>query len=795
MLLHDLRFAFRSLTRRRGFAVVGILLLALGAGANATVLSIVRGVLLRPLPFAWPDALVAVWPGEFVSNDEVAFWRARATRLSAIATISPGWLMALTAGDEPARKITAARVSGNLFSVLGAHAVLGRALLDEDSAPGRERVAVLSDSLWRQQFGARPDVLGHIVQIDQMPHEVVGVLAPGFELLGRADLWIAASYEPGAPRNRQVSGLVIARLREGITADLASAELTRLVPEMRAELKKAADWGETIHAAPLQDSITGTVRPALVLLLAAVGCVLLLGAVNLGTLVLGSAVARARELAVRRAVGASTSHVVRQLLTEQALLALAGSAAGFALARIAFPSLVARMPADLPRQGEIALDWTVFATITAATVGLSMLVAVVPAIVAERAGVQPLLRQQGAGPARQRILGALVAAQVAIAIVLGAGASLMLRSLWNLQQVDPGFEPDHVLTFRLQTTSIHQSLATGAPYLRLVAERLGALPGVTAVGAINHLPMSGYSWTTRVYSPEKPPDPGTELPLVAWRFVDGDYFSAIGVPLLAGRIFTTADIEGAPGVAIVNARLARERFGSVGAALGRRLIQQGGGRPGPFDVEIVGVVGDVRHVGLDKPPAAELYRPLQQTFMFPMQMVVRASGDPALLGSAVRDAAAAVNRAVPVADMQTMPAMMRTSLARPRLLTLLLSVFAAIGALLSVVGLHGVVALRVSQQVRDISVRMVLGASSRSIAAAVIGQGLAYAAGGLLCGIPLAWALAGVMRSVLFEVTVRDPFTLAVLPLLLVGVTVAACYLPARRAVRVDPARIIRAAD
>jgi putative ABC transport system permease protein len=792
MLMHDLNCAFRTLTRRPGFAAVGILLLALGAGANAAVLSVVRSVLLRPLPFAAPDELVAISPGEFMSNDDMAFLRARATRLAQVASISPGWLMAFSSGDDPARKITAARVSGNLFTMAGVTAALGRTLLDGDSAPGRERVAVLSDALWRQQFAASPAAIGWVVQIDQVPHEVVGVLPAGFELLGRADLWIPAVYAPGAPAHRQVSALLIARLRGGTNPDLASGELAGLVPEMRREQRKSSDWGHTMRAVPLRDSITGTIRPALVLLLAAVGCVLLLGAVNLGTLVLGGAVARSRELAVRRAVGASTAHVVRQLLVEQALLALGGSVAGTALAWAAFPSLLARIPADVPRQGEIALDWVVFVTITVATVCLSLVLAVVPAIIGQRSGVQPLLRQHGGGPAPHRALGGLVAAQVALAIVLGAGASLMLRSLWNLQHVDPGFAPDHVLTFRLQSTSSYQSLKTGVPYLRLVTEQVGALPGVSAVGAINHLPMSGYSWSTRVHRPEEPPAPGTEPPLVAWRFVAADYFGAMRIPLLAGRGFADSDTDGSAGVAIVNARLARDRFGSVAAALGQRLIQQGGGRPGPFEVEIVGIVGDVRHLRLDAPPAPEIYRPLQQTFMFPMQMVVRTSGDPGLLAAAVRDAASGVDKSVPVADMQTLPAVLGASLGRPRLLALLLSLFAAIGVVLSVVGLHGVVALRVSQGAREIGVRMALGASPGSIAAAVVGQGLAYAAGGLLCGIPLAWALTRVMRSVLFEVTAGDPVTIAVLPLLLAGVTAAACYIPARRAARVDPVQVIR---
>ena len=391
-------------------------------------------------------------------------------------------------------------------------------------------------------------MLGRIVLIDQVPHEVVGVLDGGFELFGRADLWIAVAYSPGSPPQGQTSGFVLGRLRAGTDEVSLSRELAQLVPEMRRVLHKPDDWGHTIRAVSLRASITGTVRPALLLLLGAVGCVLLLGAVNLGTLVLGGSIARARELAVRTAVGASKAQLVRQLLAEQAVLAAGGSIAGLSLAAAGLPWLVASIPPDVPRQAEIALDGTVFVTIASATLGLSLVMALGPAILAQRSGLQPVLRQRAGTttPARQRALDALVAAQVAIAVVLGVGAGLMLRSLWNLQHVDPGFEPAHVLTFRLQTTSTHQSLAAGVPYLRRATERLAALPGVVAVGAINHLPMSGYSWTTRVHRPESPPAPGTEPPRVAWRFIAGDYFGAMRIPMRAGRTFTDADTEGRP---------------------------------------------------------------------------------------------------------------------------------------------------------------------------------------------------------------------------------------------------------
>jgi len=795
MLVHDVRFGIRNLVRRPGFALTAIVLLALSAGANAAVFSVVRGVLLRPLPFARPDRLVAVWPDQFVSNDEVAFLRARARGLDAIASVSPGWLMALATEDALPLKVTGARVSDNLFTLLGVDAALGRTFAEGESNPGRERVAVLSDTLWRHHFGANPAVLGRSVLVDQVPHEVIGVMPNGVEVLGRGtDLWVPAVYAPGSPQYRQTTALALARLRGGVSVEAASGELAALAGEMRREMGKPEDWGQTLHASDLQESITGKVRPTLLLLLGAVGFILLLGGVNLGTLVLGGSIARARELAVRTAVGASRGLLVRQLLVEQAVLATIGSLAGLALAWSALPLLVARIPPEVPRQTEIALDGVVFVTILTASVGLAVVMALVPALLAMRPGLQPLLRQHAGTdtPGRQRALGGLVAAQVALALVLGIAATLMLRSLWQLQQVDPGFVPAGVLTFRLQTTSSHRTLGTGVPYLERIAERVGALPGVVAIGAINHLPMSGYSWTTSIHRPENPPAPGASAPQVGWRFIWGDYLDAMRIPLLAGRRFSPADTEQSVGVAIVNESLARAQFGSVAAAIGQRLVQQGGGRPGPFVVEIVGVVGDVRHVGLETPPAPELLRPLQQTFMFPMQLVLRTSGDPAALAAALRQAAFEVDSTVPVADLQPLPTVLSASLGRSRLLAFLLSVFAAIGVLLSVVGLYGVVAVRVAQRAREIGIRMALGASPRAMAAAVVRQGIQYALGGLLLGIPMALALARYMNSVIFGITARDPLTFVLLPALLLGVTMVACYLPARRAAGVDPVAVIR---
>lgn len=795
MRSHDLRFAVRHLVRRPLFALTAVTLLALGAGANAAVFSVVRAVLLRPLPFAAPDRLVALWPDTFVSNEDIQFWRERVPSLTAVAGVSPGWLMALVAeGGEPL-KITGARVTGNLFETLGTPAALGRALEHADGTPGRERVTVLSDRLWRQRFAADPRVLGRSVVIDGQPHEVVGVMPAGFELLGeRTDLWVPQPFAPGTPVQRNTYSLALGRLRAGATPESATSDLRSVVPEMRQAFARPDDWGRTVHAASLLDVTTGPVRPALLLLFAAVGLVLLLGAANLGTLVLGRSIERARELAVRSAVGASRGDVLRQLIAEQVVLGVVGALLGLGLARVLLPGLIAAMPADVPRQAEIGLDVTVFVAVLAVSIALTVATAIVPALVAVRPGLQPLLRQHTSTdtPGRQRVLGGLVAAQVALAVVLGIGAGLMLRSMWHLQHVDPGFEPRGVLAFRLQSTSKYRTLATGLPYLQQVGDRLAALPGVTAVGAAGHLPLSGYSWKSPVRRADRPVAAGETVPTVGWRFIWRDYLQVMRMPVLAGRAFTPQDRTGSAPVALVNERLARTYFGSTDAALGQRLVQSGVGGAGETTVEIVGIVGDVRHDALDKPAIAEIFRPLEQTFMFPMHLVLRTSGDPSALAGDVRRIAYDVDATVPVAELQPLTALLSGTLGRPRLLAFLLTVFAAAGLLLSIVGLYGVVAVRVRQREREIGIRMALGASAGRMAGNVVTHGLVHAMTGVAIGVPIALGLGRFMESQVFGVTTRDPLTFTLLPLALTMVAVAACYLPARRAAKVDPVVAIR---
>lgn len=795
MRFPDLSLAVRSIFRRPGFAAVAIALLALGSGANAAVFSVVRGVLIRPLPFPDADRVVAVWPNQFISNEDLSYWRERTHSFSEIAAQSPGWMMGLVAGGGEPIKVTAGRVSDNLFKTLGASAALGRTIEPGNATPGQHSVAVLSDSLWRSRFNADPSIIGRGIQLDQEPHTIIGVMPPGFEVFGPGtDLWAPLPWVPGNAQFKATFSQGVARLAPGVSPDAATRELADLVPAMRKDLGRPNTWGQAIRVQTFQDAITGDVRPALLILLGAVGLILLLAAVNLGTLVLGRSIERVGEMALRTALGASRGRLIKQLITEQAVLAVCGATAGIAVARVALPALVSRIPPEVPHVGQISLDWTVLVSVLAASIAVSIIVALLPAALAARPNVQSLLRQSHTTetPGRRRALGSLVAVQIALAVVLGIGSMLMLRSLWNLQRVDPGFTATNVMTFRLQTTSKYRALTNGLPYLELMRERVAALPGVVDVGLIAHLPMSGYSWTTNARRSDQPLAPGETAPTVGWRFIHGSYLQAMRIPLKYGRGFADSDITTSTPVGLINETMARQFYNDPSLAVGQTMVLRSGRTGADETVLIAGVVGDVRHRGLDREPMPELFRPLTQTFMFPMAMVVRTAGPPEQIAAAVRQAAFEIDPVVPVAEMQPYTTMIAGTLGRPRLLSFLLTIFAAAGLALGLIGVYGVVAYRVRQREREIGIRLALGARPSTMAKRVVAQGVQHAVAGIAIGLPAAFLLSRVMSSMVFGITARDPLTFTALPVLIVCVTTLACYLPARRAARVDPVVAIK---
>ena len=789
----DLRYAVRSLRRRPGFTTVAILTLALGIGANAAIFSAVRGILLRPLPFREPDRLVAFNAEQFIANAELLYLREHARTLSAVGAMSPGWGMAL-AGVGEATQLTTGRVSPNLFEMLGVRPALGRAFQEEESAPGRETVAILGHALWTERFGSDPSVIGRRITLDGTPYTVVGILPQGFEILGRShDLWTPLVIDPGAWFHRGAVSWMVARLRPRTTVDQARAELAALMPQMRAAFEFPPDYYRNATLLPLHERTVGSVRTVLIVLLAAVGFIVLIAGANVGNLLLMRAASRRREIAVRTALGATRRRVIGQLLVESVVLALAGATAGAALGAVGVRVLRASLPSDVPRVSAIVLDTPVLLVCATLAVIIGIVFGLAPAFLASGGDVQDSLRGSRGVAGRvggERARGILVVAEVALTLVLVIGAGLMMRTLWSLTHVSPGFRSDGVLTMRLQPTGERYGNAQIAPYVSTVLDRLRVLPGVESAGSIHHLPLAGYAWYANIDIEGRVRAPN-ETPLRSgWRVISGDYFHAMGIPLLAGRGFTAADTPDAPPVAIVSDAFARAAWPNEDP-IGKRLLAGNATRGGP--VTVVGVVGGVRHVTLDAAPGPEMYRPLAQTPMPMVTVVARTAGDPLAVASLAREAIRGIDADVPISDVRTVDQVLSASVARPRLVMALLLVFAGVGVILGAVGVYGVIAYAVGERRREIGVRIALGADPRAVAGSVVWHGVRYAAIGVALGVAGAFAATRVMRTLLFGVSPTDPVTFVGLSAFLIGVAALASYVPARAAARTDPMVALRA--
>lgn len=792
-VLQDLRRALRSLLRVPAFTATSVLTLALAAGANAAILAVVYAILLKPLPYREPDRLVAVWPQRFQSNADLLLLRERAPMFSSVAAFAPGWSMSLTGAGEPT-KITIARVSGNLFETLGAAPLLGQPFDDRHARPRADSVIVLSHELWTRKFDADASIVGRTVQIDGMPFEVKAVMPRGFEVFGlKTDGYTPFAMDAAAWYHQLSFSLYVARLAPGRTIEQADREYKAVIPEIRRVRAYPEDYGRAAHVQGLQASIVGDVRSSLVALAAAVALILLVAGANVGILQLTRASARRRDLAVRAALGASQLRLARELFAEAVVLAAAGSAAGFALAVLVLPVLVSLLPANTPRIEEITLQGPAGAGVLAGAAIIAFIVGLAPLFAAGRLRMTPLLRSttssETAGGKRTR--GVLVAVEIAAAVVLTAGAGLMVQSLWHLHRIDPGFTGrESVLTLHMQPSSSRFRTRAVSDYYEAVLERLRNVTGVTAAGAIQHLPFSGFSWNGALDIEGHQVPSGASRPSAGLRIVTPGYFEAIGQPVVAGRAFDRADIIRGNAV-IVNATLATKYFGSPAAALGRTLRTRGGGVQGPWQ-SIVGVVGDVKHTSLTAPPMPEIYTAVGKSTIPAMMLAIRSDGDPRAIIASVREAIWSVERDVPISDIQTMEDRIAASLGRPRLLTTLLGMFAALGVLLAAIGVYGVVAYSVSRRRRELGIMMALGAARARIMRAVLREGMLYAIAGLAIGLPAAFAASRLMRTLVYGVRPTDPATYVVIAWVIAVLVAAACALPAYRASRIDPVLAIR---
>ncbi|HVF43315.1 MAG TPA: ABC transporter permease [Pyrinomonadaceae bacterium] len=814
-LFQDVRFALRTLWTNRGFALVAVAALALGVGANSAIFSVVNAVVLRPLPYKDPERLVALWVGlnqkgfeELeVSAPEFTDFRTRSSSFERVAAYSAGGFN-MTGAGEPER-IQGLNATADLFPALGVAPLKGRAFTEEEDRPGGDGVVVISHSLWRRRFGGDANVIGKSVTLDGQTCTVVGVMPASFHFPDNdTDIWkpMAFDAEMLGPNNRGSHFLsVVGRLKEGVGVEGASAEVAALARTVGGENATTYPRGLTATLRPLQEEVVGeSVRRPLFVMLGAVGLVLLIACANVANLLLARAASRRKEVAVRTALGASRARIVRQLLTESLLLSLAGGACGLVLALWGVDLLVALAPAGTPRVEEVGLDARVVGFTFAVSLFTGVVFGLAPALHASKVDLNESLKEGSRGstegPKRGRLRGALVVAEFAIALVLLAGAGLLLKSFARVQEESPGFDASNVLTMRvvLPEAKYRGYEEHRAFYSNLFA-RLRRLPGVEAVGANNLLPFNGSVGSRTFLIEGRPVPPGQPKPEEQLRFVTPGYFEAMRVPLLRGRDFGERDINGEPRVAVVSRSMA-ERHWPGEDALGKHIaysgIKQG---DKPDWIEIVGVVGDVKHRGLDIDSRPEIYVPVNQPLFasrpvppLSLYVAMRTKGDPASLAPAARREVLAVDPEQPVANMKTMRQRIDESVAPRRFNMALLGLFACVAVALAAVGIYGVMSYAVARRTHEIGVRVALGAQGRDVLRLVLSQGMWLAVAGVGAGLAIAYGATRVMSSLLYGVSATDTLTFALVSLLLTAAALLACLIPAWRATKVDPMEALR---
>jgi putative ABC transport system permease protein len=795
-LRQDARFAIRSLRRQPLFLVSAVLTLALGIGANAAIFSVVDAVLLQPLPYAAPDRLVRVWPDGRVPLGAYDIIAAQSRAYRGLAGAESGREVSVTGDGTPAR-LAMALVTPNLFDVLGVHPALGRAFRSEERQPGRGRVAILTDALWRTRFGADPGILGRTITLDGAAYSVIGVMPSRFAFPSAdIQLWSVASADAASSDYWWGTFLaLVGRLAPGVEPEQARAEAKVVFPRARAAfpMRMPDGWGRDVDVRALRDAIVGAAKPTLLMLLGAVSLVLLVACVNVATLFAERAAGREREIAMRAALGAGRRRIARQLLTESILIAALGAAAGFALAAGTLHALVALLPPGMPRVEEIGVDGRVVA-VTALLAAISgVAFGLLPARRAARQDVHSALRngsRTSAAVGSGRAPRTLAIAQVALGVVLVSAAGLLIKSFWELQRVELGFETTQVLATRIPRPIVtSDTTARTRAFYESVLERVRAVPGVRSAALANGLPFGGGAYLAAMAVEDHPTPDGVEppLPIVAW--VHGDYLQTLGIPLRRGRILTTADREGTPRVALIDEEAAR-RYWPGEDPIGRRIRYVWN----DTWITVVGVVGNVRRDSLSASLSPSMYVPMRQAIPSGMQLAVRADArvSATTLGGAIRDAIASIDSSVPVGEVRALRGVVTDSAARPRFTMVLLGTFAAVALLLGAVGIYGVVAAGVARRRREIGVRLALGATRGGVVRMVLREGATVTAIGVAAGLMGALAAGRLLRNLLFGVAPSDPLVLLTVPFVLAVVSLLASVGPARRASRVDPLDSVR---
>jgi predicted permease len=810
-LWQDLRYGARMLARRPGFTVAAVITLALGIGANTAIFSVAFAVMWRPLPYQRPEELVMVWqrmtwekmPQPSMNATGVFFaWREQKDVFSDVAAFEDASISIrsryfLTGGNEPER-IMGALVSGNLFSMLGVNAALGRTFTIEDEQPGRGQIVILSDAFWRRRFGADPYVIGKTIRLSDKTFTIIGVAPPEFKLSypNATDLWAPLTFGPRERADMDGATFkVMARLKPGVTIAQARESMTRLTQRLTAPYVKSVQ-DLHIQLDPLHEYHFGETRKPLLLLLAAVAAVLVIACVNVANLSLARALDRGREVALRAAMGANHGRLIRQMLTESLMLAALGGVVGVLLAFWGRDLLVGLMPNAVPRSGDVKIDAWALGFTALLSISAGVISGLAPAIHASKPDLNEALkggvRSATAQSRARRWRDGLVVAETALSLLLLAGAGLMIRSLWRLNHVDLGFDPKNVLTMHFTIPEYKVGpmtrdtwpaiLAQEKAFIERVIGRIKATPGIISAAAGSSIPMRG-------------PDAFCGFDIAGkrrggyganCRNVSNDYFRTMGVRLVKGRTFTEQDTSQSGNVVIVTEELAKKFFPNE-EPLGQRLDPSG------WNAEIIGVIADVRHKSPNQPLKPAYYAPLSQSTGFrPISLVIRMAGDPSQLGPAVRNAVWAEDKDLPLEEVATMEQITANALSDSRFISVTLGVFALIALLLGATGIYGVISYSVAERTREIGVRMALGAQRPDVLRLVLAQGMKLALIGVALGLIASFGLTRLMKSLLFEVSATDPLTFTAISILLVFVAALACWIPARRATKVDPLIALR---
>ena len=796
MLWNDLRYTTRTLRKAPAFTAAAVLTLALGIGANTAIFSVVNAVMLRPLPFGAPQRLVHIAE----KNDKLNLqffgasvlnylsWKEQSHSFEQMGVIGFA-TFALTGPSDPVQ-VPGSTISPSLFPLLGLQPVLGRGFREGEDKPGSPPVAMLSEALWKSRFGGDRGIAGRQVTLNGVAYTVVGIAPPALAVLTNGDIWIPLTLD--LAREGRLNHVVnaVGLLRPGVTLRQAQAEMDIVARRVGIQFPEVKDWGIQLETFP-HWFVSDQLRTALLVLLGAVAFVLLIACANVANLLLSRAAARQREIAVRIAMGATRGRLLRQLLTESLMLCLVGGAAGVAGATWAVHAMGAALPAGLLPVSDLDVDATVLWFALAATLITGLLFGMAPAWQMAKTDLNSVLKQggrSGVGNTRPLLRNVLVAGELALATMLLIGAGLLMQSLVRLQQVQPGFRADHVLTFQLSPPASKYPQAQAWAFYKELLQNLRAIPGVRAAAVSSGLPMGGGNYTRTPTAPvgRSLLPPGEAIP-IDWRTASPGLFQTLEIPLLRGRDFTDRDVAGAPLVAIVSQQTVKKLWGAEDA-LGRVIRVVGSGR----EFTVIGVVGDVRLNALNQEPQAAMYFPAAARLGALMDVAIRTQGRPEDALPAVRRKVHDLDAELPVSTVRTMDQWVANNAVQPRLNSALLAVFACVALLIAAIGIYGVLSYSVNQRTREIGVRMALGAQRREVLQMIVGEGMRMGMAGIAAGLAGAAALGRALSSILFGVQARDPATFVAVAGILVAMALAACYLPARRATGIDPVVALR---